>query len=88
MMRPSYSMGRWTSTSNMKEDKEVYCFLHELDQPPLQPLIVDNQPFEAVNNIKLLGVYLSSEALISSDPPISIIFIPKQTPFWSEYLKT
>lgn len=55
---------RWTSANNMKLNEQktkefIVSFLKT--QPLLQPLIVNNQPLERVNKIKLLGLYLSSD---------------------------
>ena len=54
---------QWSSANmklNVKKTKDfTVSFL--INQPLAQPLIVNNQPLEAVNTIKLLGVNLTSD---------------------------
>ncbi|CAB4001956.1 Hypothetical predicted protein [Paramuricea clavata] len=59
-----HNVTQWSSENNMKlnvkktKDFTVSFFIN---QPLAQPLIVNNQPLEAVTTIKLLGVNLTSD---------------------------
>ena len=55
---------QWSSANNMKlnvKKTKDFTVSFLINQPLAQPLIVNNQPLEAVNTIKLLGVNLTSD---------------------------
>ena len=55
---------QWSSANNMKlnvKKTKDFNVSFLINQPLAQPLIVNNQPLEAVNTIKLLGVNLTSD---------------------------
>ena len=55
---------QWSSANNMKlnvKKTKDFTVSFLINQPLAQPLIVNNQPLEAVKTIKLLGVNLTSD---------------------------
>ena len=68
---------QWSSANKMKlnvKKTKDFTVTFLLSQPLVEPLIVDNQTLKVVNTIKLLGVYLISNGLHTSDTyPLKLV---------------